>query len=181
MTNYRRKRTPPKDTGKKFNINNQIQAKEVRVLDEEGQMLGIFHIKEAIRIAEEKELDIIEINPKAVPPVVRMMDFYKFKYQQAKSDAAKPKKKDEIKTLRVSVRVSINDLGVRAKKIKEFLEKGFRVKLQVQMKGREKAHPEVAEETMKTFVGLVDVEDYIWESEPKLMGDSVYATMKPKK
>ncbi len=181
MTNYRRKKNPPRDLGKKFNVNNQIIAKEVRVLDHEGGMLGVFPLHEALRIAQEKELDIIEINPKAQPPVVKMMDFYKFKYQQAKSEAAKPKKKDEIKTLRVSVRVSINDLQVRANKIKEFITKEFRVKMQVQMKGREKAHPEVAEETMKLFISLIDPECYIWESEPKLMGDSVYATIKPKK
>jgi translation initiation factor IF-3 len=179
MTNYRRKRTPPKDLGKKFNLNQAIQAKEVRILDDEGGMIGVFSIQEALRLAEEKELDLIEINPKANPPVVKLMDYYKFKYQLAKTEAAKPKKKDEIKTLRVSVRVSINDLQVRANKLKEFLEKGFRVKMQVQMKGREKAHPEVAQETMKLFISLIDVE-YDWESEPKLVGDSAFATVKPK-
>jgi translation initiation factor IF-3 len=181
MTNYRRRRTPPKDSGKRYNINEALIGKEFRVLDEEGAMLGVMGRKEALDMAQEKELDLIEINPKAEPPVVKLMDFYKFKYQQSKSEAAKKIKKEETKTIRVSVRVSINDLNVRANKIKEFLSKSFKVKMQVQMKGREKAHPEVAVETMKIFIGLIDPELYIFESEPKLVGDSTYATIKPKK
>jgi translation initiation factor IF-3 len=180
MTNYRRRRTPPKDLGKKFSTNNQITAPELRVLDSEGEMLGIFKREDAFAMAQEKELDLIEINPKAEPPVVKLMDYYKFKYQQAKSDAAKRVKVEETKTIRVSVRVSINDMQVRANKIKEFIEKGNKVKMQVQMKGREKAHPEVAEETMKTFISLLGFE-YTFESEPKLLGDSSFATIKAKK
>jgi translation initiation factor IF-3 len=181
MTNYRRKRTPQKDTAKKFNINTQITALEVRLLDSEGAMIGIMSRKEALDLAQERELDLIEINPKSNPPVVRLMDYYKFKYQQSKSDAAKKVKKEETKTIRVSVRVSINDLNVRAKKINEFLEKGCKVKMQVQMKGREKAHPEVAEETMRTFIEMINPELYAFESEAKLLGDSSFATIKPKK
>ncbi|MBC7472096.1 MAG: translation initiation factor IF-3 [candidate division SR1 bacterium] len=181
MTNYRRRRTQPKDAGKRYNINEALIGKEFRVLDEEGAMLGIMSRKDALTMAETKELDLIEINPKAEPPVVKLMDFYKFKYQQSKSDAAKKIKKEETKTIRVSVRVSINDLNVRANKIKEFLGKSYKVKMQVQMKGREKAHPEVAVETMKTFISLLDSEIYSFESEPKLVGDSTFATIKPKK
>lgn len=180
MTNYRRRRAKPKDTSKKFRINKQIRANEVRLLDPEGSMLGIFSVKEALAMAIEQELDLIEINPKSQPPVCRIMDYNKFKYQQAKSNQANKQKKNEMKTLRVSVRVSLNDLGVRARKAEGFLEKGMKVKLQVQMRGREKAHPEVAVDTMKNFIEMIETE-YAFESEPKLIGDSSFAVIKPKK
>jgi translation initiation factor IF-3 len=180
MTNYRRRRKPQKDNTKKFKYNNVIQGDEFRVLDEEGVMIGVLTRGEAFRMAEEKEVDLVEINPKANPPVVKLIDFNKFKYQQAKADALKPKKTKELKTIRVSVRVSLNDLGVRAKKIDEFLEKELKVKLQVQMKGRERSHPEVAEETMQNLINMIEG-SFIFENEPKLVGDSYYATIKPKK
>ena len=181
MTNYRRRRAKPKDTGRKFRINKQIRTDEVRLLDEEGAMLGVFPTRTAIGMAEERELDLIEINPKSQPPVCKIMDYNKFKYQQAKSNQANKTKKTEMKTLRVSVRVSDNDLNVRAKKAEQFLEKGMKVKLQVQMRGREKAHPEVAEETMVKFIHMIDEEAFTFESEPKLLGDSSFSVIKPKK
>ena len=181
MTNYRRRRAKPKDTGRKFRTNKQIRTEEVRLLDVEGEMLGVYKTREALNMAREQELDLIEINPKSEPPVCRIMDFNKFKYQQSKANQANKPKKNEMKTLRVSVRVSMNDLGVRARKAEDFLNKGAKVKLQVQMRGREKAHPEVAEETMVKFLEMIDDEAYAVESEPKLLGDSSYAVIKPKK
>ncbi|MEM1312443.1 MAG: translation initiation factor IF-3 [Patescibacteria group bacterium] len=180
MTNYRRKRTPVKDNTKKFRVNNQITAAEIRVIDEEGGMVGLFPIQEALKMAEEKEMDLIEINPKANPPVTKLMEFTKFKYQQDKAEKAKPKVSTDIKTLRVSVRISIHDLKVQARKADEFLEKGIKVKLQVQMQRREKQHPEVAVETMQTFLEVI-TQPYTYETEPKLVGDSSYCTIKPKK
>jgi translation initiation factor IF-3 len=181
MTNYRRRRGKPKDTTRKFKLNKQIRADEVRLLDPEGAMLGIFSAREALAMAQEQELDLIEINPKSTPPVCRIIDYNKFKYLQAKSAQANKPKSTEMKTLRVSVRVSINDLKVRATKAIEFLEKGMKVKLQVKMERREKAHPEVAVETMAKFVSLIDQEKYTFESEPKLIGDSSFAVIKPVK
>lgn len=179
MTNYRRKRTQPKEVAKQYRVNKEIPPSQVRVLDEENQMLGIMQLNEAIELAIEKNCDVVEINPKSEPPVVKIIDYNKFSYQQSKSKPKSTSNKNETKTLRVSVRVSINDLQVRGKKADEFLEKGMKVKLQVQMRGREKSHPEVAEETIKTFLSLITFE-YIFEAEPKLFGDSSFATIKPK-
>jgi translation initiation factor IF-3 len=180
MTNYRRKRTPPKDKTPKFAVNDQITAPELRALDEEGNMLGVFPRDELLARAEREEVDVIEINPKANPPVVKLMDYNKFKYQSAKAQVHKTNKTDEIKTIRVSVRISIHDLGVQSRKVDQFLAKGMKVKLQVKMTGREKAHPEVAEETMQNFLNLI-TQEYTFENEPKLTGDSVISTLKPKK
>ncbi|NJS40820.1 translation initiation factor IF-3 [Candidatus Gracilibacteria bacterium] len=151
MTNYRRRRAKPKPIGPNYQVNQYIRAEEVRLLDEEGSMLGVYKVSEALRMANEKEFDLIEINPKAQPPIVKMMDYNKFKYQISKSSQNK-KTSNDMKTVRVSVRVSPHDLAVRARQIEKFLEKGLKVKMQVQMHGREKQHPEVADEVMKNFV-----------------------------
>ena len=180
MTNYRRKRTLPKDKSPKFAVNADISSSQLRVLDEEGGMVGVFDRDYVFQMAQEKEMDVIEVNPKANPPVVKLMDYNKFKYQFAKSQAAKAKKIDDTKNIRVSVRISIHDMQVQARKIDQFLEKSLKVRLQVQMKGRERQHPEVAEETMKVFLKLI-LGEYVFENEPNLAGDSNFCTIKPKK
>ncbi len=179
MSNYRRKRkAPPKDPFKKFSVNQRVQGDEFRVIDNDGTMLGVLSRKETFALAEEKEADIVEVNPKAEPKVVKLIDFNKFKYQISKTMTKA--KTAETKTIRVSVRISVHDLEMRAKKIDKFLEQGKKVKLQVQMRGREKAHPEVAKDTMNTFLGLIS-EGYTFENEPSLAGDSYFATLKSKK
>jgi len=113
MTNYRRKRTPPKDRTPQYNVNEDIRAETVRLLDEEGAMVGIFSLQDALKMGQERELDLIEINPKAEPPVVKFMDYYKFSYQMRKSAATKSTKTDVLKQIRVSVRISIHDMQVQ--------------------------------------------------------------------
>jgi translation initiation factor IF-3 len=180
MTNYRRKRTQPKDRAPNYNVNDQINAPELRVLDEEGKMLGVFSRSEVLRMAEERFLDVIEVNPKGNPPVVKFMDYNKFKYQTQKNKANKVAKIDDVKQIRISVRISIHDMEVQARKIEKFLQKDIKVKIQVQMQRREKQHPQVAEETMKVMMGLIKAE-YIVENEPMLNGDSYWVSIKPKK
>ncbi len=178
MSNYRRRRkAPPKDSTKKFNVNENIEGEQFRVIDAEGSMLGIFSRSETFAMAEDLGVDVVEINPKADPKVVKLIDFNKLKYQISKNTTKS--KTEEIKTIRVSVRISINDLKVRAKKIDEFLQEGKKVKIQIQMKGREKTHPEVAQETMNTFLGLI-TQGYNFENEPSLSGDSYIASLIPK-
>ncbi len=172
MTNYRRRRKKYKrDSSPRFNVNTRIRAKEVRLINEEG-MLGIMSIEKAKGMAEELEMDLVEINPKASPPVVKLVDYNKFKYQLAKAKEKQVQKKDKL--LRVSVRVSDNDLKVRAKKADDFLQKGMKVRLQVQMKRREKAYPDVAKEVMDKFLDFVESE-YKLVDEVKLTGDSYFA------
>jgi len=178
MTNYRRKR-PKKTTNTKTHIlNEKINYDNMRIIDDSGEMVGVFSKLEALKMAEEQELDLILINPKADPVIVKMMDYSKFKYIESKQDSTK-KKPTEDKIIRVSVRVSPHDLQVRAKKIDEFLEKGIKVKMQVIMKGREKQHPEVAKETMLLFISMIS-QEFLYESEPSLIGDSYFTSIKPK-
>lgn len=177
MTNYRRKKRPQKTLQLLHRINKQIRYPEVRVLDENG-LVGIMSSSSALEMAMEREVDLVELNPKASPPVVKLMDYNKFKYQLSKGDK-KNNKPQKNKTIRVSVRIGPHDLEVAGRKCDEFLEKGFPVKLQVQMKGREKAHPEVSEEVIYKFLNLI-TKPFEYVQQPKLIGDSNFATIKPK-
>jgi translation initiation factor IF-3 len=183
MRNFRKKNRrpwPPVDDSKEFRVNEQIQAESVRIIDgEEGKMLGVMTIKEALAFAFEKEMDLVEINPKAEPPVCKLIEWTKFKYQQEKSEHKTKAKED--KTIRLSVRVADNILEVRGKQAEGFLSKGHKVKLQIQMRGREKAYPEVAKETLDKFITYINVESYNMEAESKQTGDSFFAFLKPKK
>jgi translation initiation factor IF-3 len=180
MTNYRRRKAKPKEVVKKYTTNERISAIEVRVINEDGEMVGVMTREEALQLADDEEKDLIEINPKAVPPVVKLIEYSKFKYQMDKAEKNKAKSSDDTKTLRVSVRISVHDLLVQAKKADEFLKKNLKVKLQVQMRGREKSHPELAKETMDKFLELITGE-YTLENEPKLISDSCFAQLKPNK
>ena len=142
-------------------------------------MVGIMTLAEAKALALEQEKDLVEINPKAEPPVIKLIEYSKFKYQQDKAEKNKVKGGDEEKVLRVSVRISPHDLLVQAKKADEFLKKGLKVRLQVQMRGREKSHPEVATEVMQQFIGMI-TEVYSMDAQPKLVGDSAFAFLKKK-
>jgi translation initiation factor IF-3 len=180
MTNYnRRKRTPPKDRAPKFAINEQIRAEEVRILDENNEMLGIFSRKEMFALADERGIDVVEVNPKSNPPVVKFVDYNKFKYQMQKAAAKQDVKTDDLKQIRISVRISTHDMQVQTRKIDAFLEKGIKVRIRVQMKRREKQYPEVAEETLHAFLTFV-TKPYEQLTDPKLAGDSFVVTIKSK-
>jgi translation initiation factor IF-3 len=180
MTNYRRKRKPEKPVGKQHIINDAIDFESVRIIDDEGVMRGVFTRAEAIKLAEDEDKDLVLINPKGIPPIVKIIDFNKYKYQSEKTESGIKSKAAEIKILMVSVRISLNDLQVRAKKADDFLDKGMKVKLQVKMRGREKAFPDVAKETIELFLKSV-THDYQFESIMQLEGDSYTAIIKSKK
>lgn len=180
MTNYRRKKRPVKAPDKTYLINERINFPEVRIIDEEGTMHGVFKINAAIEFANEQDKDLILINPKSEPPVVKLIEFTKFKYQMQKAENNNKSKASETKILMVSVRISDNDMLVRARKADKILEDGMKVKLQVRMRGREKAHPEVAEQMIKKFISFVTTE-YLLETEVHVEGDSYAAVLKSKK
>jgi translation initiation factor IF-3 len=178
MTNYRRKpRTPYINQPQIAHIINQnIRHPEVRVIDAEGEMVGVMSISQALQTAFDQDFDLIEINPKGIPPVCKMMSYTKFKYQLSKADANKPDVVKE-KTLRMSVRIGPHDLENNAKKADKFMLDKDTVKVQIRMRGREKSHPEVTIETMNQFLSMLK-EPYDFISEPKLAGDSNIAVLK---
>lgn len=126
-------------------INEEIRAKEVRVIDEDGGQLGIMLTKRAMEIAVEKKLDLVEISPNSEPPVCRVMDYGKFKYEKGKKEkeAKKKQKVVIVKEIKVKPRIDIHDLEVKVDMIKKFIEKEYKVKVTVMMFGREKSHIEL--------------------------------------
>ncbi|GAB4149247.1 MAG: translation initiation factor IF-3 [Patescibacteria group bacterium] len=181
MPNYRRRNTRPVASAQPdFKVNREIKAPELRLIDQEGEMIGVMSLSEALAYAQEHEMDLIEINPKAVPPVAKVMPYSKFKYQMQKKTDKQKAPKTELKNIRVSVRTSRHDLEVKAKKIVEFLEDGHKVRLDVNMRGREQQYPEIAMKQIKLFLEVVGVlREYGVESEPKLMGSRFTCTITP--
>ncbi|MDD4901443.1 MAG: translation initiation factor IF-3 [Patescibacteria group bacterium] len=142
---------------KRFKVNQQIRVPEVFLIDESGQGLGVMPTSKALALALEAGLDVVEVNPKAQPPVVKIIDYGQFKYRKEK-EAQKQKvkqKKIEIKGIRLSVRISQHDFDFRIEQARKFLARGDKLKLELVLKGRERQHPEIAEEMMKKFYHLL--------------------------
>lgn len=146
---------------KHFYTNEQIRSETVFLIGEEGEQIGEIDTKKAILLAKEMELDLVEVNPRAVPPIAKIMDYGQFKYESEKK-AHKQKmqqKKVDTKEIRLSVRISKHDFDFRLNQAKKFIEKGDKLKIDLILKGREKAHPEKAVETIKSFVAELDAVD----------------------
>ena len=152
MRIIRKRRRKKQDKIKKYKVNHQIKASEVRVVDEQGKMLGVFSLSDALKLAEEKELDLIEVDPKAAPPVCRLMEWGKFKYKLEKEEKSKKKKKQELKGVRISMRISSHDREVKLNQVKKFLEQGNKVRIELRLKGRERLFENEAKAHLKNFV-----------------------------
>ncbi|MDT3739293.1 MAG: translation initiation factor IF-3 [Candidatus Kapabacteria bacterium] len=135
-------------------INHEIRVPEIRVVDPEGNMLGIMQTREALRIAEEKELDLVEIAPQAKPPVCKIIDFGKFSYEiQKKEKLAKKNQQQQLmKEIRFKWRTDVHDFNFKARHAKDFLEEGNKVKASVMFRGREITHQEIGKELLERFV-----------------------------
>jgi translation initiation factor IF-3 len=138
-------------------INEMIRRPEVRVINPDGQQLGIYPIRQALAIAQELGLDLVEINPKADPPVCRIMDFGKFKYEQKKqTNAARKKQKIiEIKEVKMRPKTDTHDFETKLKHVRRFIEEGNKARLTIRFRGRELAHPEVAARVLDRMVEAV--------------------------
>lgn len=142
-------------------MNNQIRVPEVFLISEDGEQIGVVPTREAVARAEEYGLDLVEVNPTAKPPVVKIIDFGQFKYEKEKK-AHKQKlqqKKVETKGIRLSVRISDNDKKLRMDQAKKFFKKGHKVKIDLILKGRERQHPRVAADVMQDFAANLEKEE----------------------
>ena len=165
----------------KVRINEAIKAQEVRVIDESGQSLGIMPLAAALDKARSEGLDLIEISPKAVPPVVKVLSYDKFRYHQEKAirQQKKKQKKIEVKGIRLSVRIGVHDLEFKAATADKFLEKGNKVKIDMMLRGREKANMDFAREVLEKFLAAVKTA-YVREQEPKRLGGIISTIIAPK-
>ncbi|MGI6701541.1 MAG: translation initiation factor IF-3 [Christensenellales bacterium] len=142
---------------KDFQVNEQIRDREVKVIDTDGNMLGVMTAYEAQRIADQRELDLVKISPNANPPVCKILDYGKFKFEFTKKEkeAKKNQKIVELKEIRLSVGIDVGDINTKAKNTIKFLENGDRVKVTVRMRGRQQAHPEIAVEVLNDFYSQI--------------------------
>lgn len=149
----RPKYKPEIENKKRTWTNAQIRAPRVRLVDENNQNLGEMNLRDALQKAKESELDLVEVNPKANPPVCKIMDFGKYKYEQTKLAHKQEvaSKKGEVKGIRLSFKIKGNDLETKINQAKKFLENKNQVKVEMILKGREKAHSNSALKIMQTF------------------------------
>lgn len=139
---------------KKILINNQIRARKVRLIGEDGKYIGIFELKEALKKAYQKKLDLMQIVEKTEPPVCKIGDYKKYLYQEEKKKQ-KVKKAGGLKNLRLSFNISEHDLETRLKTAEKFLNKGYKVKIDMRLRGREKALTDFAKEKINKFLEIL--------------------------
>jgi translation initiation factor IF-3 len=154
-----------------FKINDQIKAKEIRLIDHEGEMVGVTTVAEGIRMAQEVNLDLVEVSPAAKPPVCKIANFGKMKYEMQKktADAKKRQKVVEVKEIKMTINIGKGDYDTKIRHTKDFVEKGNKVKVSIRMKGREITHRDLAEKMMADI--LRDTESFAKpEVNPRLEG-----------
>lgn len=166
-------------------LNGQIQAAELRVIDDEGKQLGVLTRREALDLAEERDLDLVEVSPEANPPVARIVDWGKFNYQRTKQQQKNRKsaKATELKQMRFGLKIGEHDLMIKLGKVAKFLDDGHKVRLTVVYRGREQAHKEIgfklAQKVIDDFGDSIAV-----DQQPQLTGRQlnfvVHATGKVK-
>ena len=162
-------------------INEEIQEKEVRLISATGEQLGIMSSAEALRRAEEAESDLILIAPQAKPPVCRIMDYSKYRYEQSRKerDAKKKQKTVEVKEIRFSPNIDTNDLNTKANNARKFLEKGNRVKVSLRFRGREMTHINETKGVLDEFTELLkDVS--VVDKPAKMEGRNMSIVLAPK-
>lgn len=162
-------------------MNDEIRDKEIRVVGDDGSQLGLMSSKDALKLAEEQGLDLVKIAPQATPPVCRIMDYGKFRYEQAKRDKEQRKNQKivDVKEVRMSLNIDIHDFDTKVNQAKKFLSSGDKVKVSVRFRGREMAHPELGNSLLERFKDAC-MEDGSVDKEPKLEGRSLAMFIAPK-
>ena len=155
-------------------INEQIRCKEVRVIGEEGQQLGVMALRDALNMAKDAGVDLVMVSPSANPPVCRIVDYGKFKYEQLRreKEAKKKQKTVEVKEVRLSPNIDVNDLNTKCNSASKFIEKGNKVKVSLRFRGREMAHIDSTKHILEDFAEkLSDIA--VIEKAPKMEGRSM--------
>ena len=174
-----RQDAPPSQEGPR--INSEIRASSVRCIDPEGEQLGILSIDEALRKADDFGLDLVEIQPNASPPVCKILDYGKYKYQAQKraSEARKKQKVIEVKEIKLRPNIDSHDYDVKMRAMKKFLDAGDKVKVTLRFRGREMAHAELGTQLLDRVKGDIDELAKI-EAQPKLEGRQMVMVLAPK-
>lgn len=163
-------------------INEQIRDREVRLIGENGELIGIMSAKEAYKLAQEAELDLVKIAPTAKPPICKIIDYGKYKYELARKEkeAKKKQKVIEIKEVRLSPNIEDNDLNTKVSAAKKFLEKGNKVKVTLRFRGREMAHMASSKHILDDFAKMLE-EVAVVEKPAKVEGRSMTLVLAQKR
>ena len=164
-------------------LNEEIRDKEVRLIGENGEQLGIMSSREAQLLAKEQGVDLVEIAANANPPVVKIIDWGKYQYQKMKEEAKNRKKarekQSELKQMKIGLKISDNDLNIKIRKIKGFLEDGDRVKIMIIFRGREMAHKEIGDELMNRIIEKLGA-DVVVDGKAQMAGRNLSFTVRHK-
>ena len=166
---------------KELEINGQIRDREVRLIGADGEQKGVVTIQVAMRAAEEAGLDLVKIAPQAVPPVCKVLDYGKYRFEQQKKEkeAKKNQKVVEVKETRLSLNIDTNDFNTKLNHAKKFLEAGNKLKVSIRLRGREMAHSDLGVATMQRFAeGIGELGSV--DKQPKLEGRQILMFMSPK-
>ncbi|HJX38148.1 MAG TPA: translation initiation factor IF-3 [Anaerolineae bacterium] len=169
-----------KDISNRSRINEEIRAKEVRLIGEAGEQLGVFPLREALDIARQHNVDLVEVAPQADPPVCRLLDYGKYIYERARKarEARKSQKAVEMKEMRLRPKTGEHDINFKVNRMRGFLGEGFKVKVRVLFRGREITYPEIAQQMLTEIAaGLTDVA--VVENYPRLEGRSMFMVLAP--
>ena len=163
-------------------INEQIRNREVRVISEDGEQLGIMSARDAQKLAREADLDLVKISPGAKPPVCKIIDYGKYRYEQARKEkeAKKKQRTIDVKEIRLSPNIDTNDLNTKANQARKFLSKGDKVKVSLRFRGREMAHLDVGREILDTFFEKLE-EVAVIDKPAKMEGRSMVMFLSEKK
>jgi translation initiation factor IF-3 len=166
---------------KDLRINEQIRVREVRLIRDEGGQQGIIATLEALAIAKEQGLDLVEVAPQASPPVVKIMDYGKFKFENEKKvrDSKKKQKLLKLKEIRMQPKIDEHDMDFKSKHVREFLAEGNKVKVTVRFRGRELAHTELGLEVLKDVLKRIEGE-YVMDKAPAMEGRFMSMVLSPK-
>lgn len=165
---------------RRYRVNEEIRAREVQVVDETGKRIGIMKLRDALALAYSKDLDLVEVSPGANPPVVKIMDYGKFLYEEKKKQRASKRPNQEVKEITLRPTISKHDLEVKMRKAREFLGEGHKVLFRMRFRGREVVHSEMAKELLLSLAQ--ELEDLATlEREPVLDGRFMHMLLRPKK
>jgi translation initiation factor IF-3 len=166
---------------KDLRINEQIRVREVRLVREDGGPQGILSITEALEMAREQSLDLVEVAPQAVPPVVKILDYGKFKFENEKKirDSKKKQKLLKLKEIRMQPKIDEHDMDFKSKHVREFLADGNKVKVTVRFRGRELAHTELGLDVLKDVLQRLEG-DYVMDKAPAMEGRFMSMVLSPK-
>lgn len=165
-----------------YQVNEAIRDKEVRVIGPDGVMVGVMSAQQAQRLADDADLDLVKISPTAVPPVCKIMDYSKFKYEQSKKDKENRKNQTmvEIKEIRLSMTIDVGDIAVKTKQCLKFLEAGNKVKVSIRMKGRENSRSYQGVKVMEDFFAGLDGKA-VQDKKPTTEGRNITMMLSPVK